>query len=344
MSELNIAILGAGSIGCYLGGLLVHAGQSVSFIGRACYQKAIAENGLRLTNLTRGPIALKPDRIDFRAAPDEIARALGEADIVALCTKSQDTQAAAAQIKAHCKAGVLVVSFQNGVRNPETLKAVLPPETVLAAIVPFNVTPAGDGAFHCGTEGELIIEASHDARLTQLKIGFEAAGQGVKLSDNIEGDQWAKMIVNLNNGLNTLSGGTLREGLLQRDYRRALGLLVAEGLAVAKARGIKVGTFNGRSPDSLLKVLSLPNFAYRIVMQVIVKIDAKARSSMLDDLEAGRGSEVDYLQGEIVRQAAAANISAPYNTAALDAVKAAFHAGASPKLSGSEILALLKPT
>ena len=274
------------------------------------------------------------------------AAALAGADIVALCTKSQDTAAAAAQIKAHCKPDRLVISFQNGVRNPETLKALLPPDNILAAIVPFNVTPVGGGAFHCGTAGDLVIEVSRDARhdnyLAQLKIAFETAGQGVKLSENITGDQWAKMIVNLNNGLNTLSGGTLREGLLQRDYRRALALLVGEGLAVAAAHNIEVGSFNGRKPDSLLKVLGLPDLAYRIVMQFIVKIDAKARSSMLDDLEAGRGSEVDYLQGEIVRQAAVIQVQSPYNAAALAAVNAAFEAGVSPRLSGSEILDFLQ--
>jgi len=342
MSNLKIAVLGAGSIGCYLGGLLVHAGEAVTFIGRGRYQAAIAKHGLRLTHFEREPIALEAGRIDFRIDAEAAAQALAEADIVALCTKSQDTEAAAAQIKAHCKADTLVISFQNGVRNPETLKAVLPPENILAAIVPFNVTPVGDGAFHCGTAGDLIIEASHDARLTQLKIAFEIAGQGVKLSENVIGDQWAKMIVNLNNGLNTLSGGTLRAGLLQRDYRRALALLVQEGLSVARARGIEVGSFNGRNPDSLLKVLGLPNFAYRILMQFVVKIDAKARSSMLDDLEAGRGSEVDYLQGEIVRQATAANMSAPYNAAALAAVNAAFAAGQSPNLSGTDILKVLE--
>jgi len=290
MDDLKIAILGAGSIGCYLGGLLVYAGVSVTFIGRARYQNDIAQNGLKLTHFERS----------------------------------------------------MVMSFQNGVRNPETLKAILPAQNILGAVVPFNVTPIGGGGFHCGTEGALIIQSSHDVRLTQMKIAFETAGQAVKLSDNVIGDQWAKMIANLNNGLNTLSGGPLKAGLLQRDYRRALSLLVTEGLSVARAHNIEVGSFNGRNPDSLLKVLGLPNFAYRLVMQLIVKIDAKARSSMLDDLEAGRGSEVDYLQGEILRQAKILGRDAPYNAAVLKAVNTAFAQGQSPQLSGTEILHLLE--
>ncbi len=335
---MKIAILGAGSIGCYLGGLLVSAGANVVFIGRERYQAAIAQNRLRLTHFTRDPIDIDAPRVDFQTDP----AAMAQADIIALCTKSQDTDNAAQQIKAHCRDDVLVISFQNGVRNPQTLKTGLPSDNILAAIVPFNVTSMSAGVFHCGTAGDLVIEASQDARLAQMKTAFETAQQGVRLSSNVIGDQWAKMIVNLNNGLNTLTGGTLRQGLLQRDYRRALAMLVAEGLSVAAAQNIDIGTFNGRRPDSLLKVLSLPNFAYRLVMQFIVKIDAHARSSMLDDLEAGRKAEIDYLQGEIVRQAAAAGMDAPYNTIILRAVEAAFTAGTSPQLSGTDILHRLK--
>ena len=102
---------------------------------------------------------------------------------------------------------------------------------------------------------------------------------------------------------------------MQRDYRRALAACVEEALDVAKASDVTVGTFNGRGPGALVKTLRLPNVAYRIIMQTIVKIDAKARSSMLDDLEAGRVSEIDYLQGEIVKRAQIAEMGAPGNAA-----------------------------
>lgn len=261
------------------------------------------------------------------------------ADIVALCVKSQDTQTAAQQILEHAPRAA-VVSFQNGIRNPETLRAVLPEENIVPAIVPFNVTPTQPGAFHCGTAGDLVVQ-SHPA-IEPLVSALESSGQGVRAATDIIGEQWAKMIVNLNNGLNTLTGGTLRDGLLQRDYRRALAKSVEEALQIAGANGVEVGQFNGRSPNALMKTLRLPNIAYRLIMQTIVKIDAKARSSMLDDLEAGRVSEIDYLQGEIVRRAVEVGLSAPNNAAILAAVKGAFARGQSPRLSGTEILTLLK--
>jgi 2-dehydropantoate 2-reductase len=117
---------------------------------------------------------------------------------------------------------------------------------------------------------------------------------------------------------------------------------VEEAVAVAKANGVTVGTFNGRSPAALMKTLRLPDVAYRLIMQTIVKIDAKARSSMLDDLETGRVSEIDYLQGEVVNRAEMVGLPAPHNAAILQAVQSAFSSGKSPKLSGAQILALLK--
>lgn len=329
----KIVILGAGSIGCWIGGHLIEGGTETSLIGRERYAKQIAEHGLTLTHFERQVV--RCEAVDFNTD----ASALRGADIIALCVKSQDTEHAAQQIKTYAPQA-RVVSFQNGIRNPEILRRVLPSENIIPAIVPFNVTPAQPGVFHCGTAGELAIE-SHPA-IAPLVSALQQSGQGVRLSEQILGDQWAKMIVNLNNGINTLSGGSLRDGLFQRDYRRALGRCVEEALHVAKANGVEVGHFNGREPKALLKILRLPNIAYRLVMQTIVKIDAKARSSMLDDLEAGRVPEIDYLQGEIVKRAEQAGLRAPFNAAIRTAVEQAFAKGQSPGLSGTEILSLME--
>jgi 2-dehydropantoate 2-reductase len=325
----KIVILGAGSIGCWLGGQLAAGGANVVLIGRERYGNQIAEHGLRLTHFEHDEVYLR--HVNFVTDPASMAGA----DIIGLCVKSQDTAHAAEQIRQFAPEAC-VVSFQNGIRNPETLREYLRQDQVIPAIVPFNVTPSTPGGFHCGTAGALII--ARDSRLDAMIDAFTTAGQATTLSDEIVGDQWAKMIVNLNNGLNTLSGGTLREGLMQRDYRRALALCVEEALAVATSAGVSVGTFNGRTPSALMKTLRLPNWAYGIVMQLIVKIDAKARSSMLDDLESGRPPEVEYLQGEIVRQAKQTGIEAPKNAAILAAVIEAFDKAESPKMNGTEIL------
>ena len=329
----KIVILGAGSIGCWVGGHLIAGGADVTLIGRDRYAAQIGANGLKLTHFEREDVFCP--EVDFQTA----ASALSGAEIVALCVKSQDTQSAAEQILQYAPTAC-VVSFQNGIRNPETLRAVLPADNVVPAIVPFNVTPTTPGGFHCGTAGALVIE--ENSRIKPVVAALKTAGQDVRVSQDILGDQWAKMIVNLNNGLNVLSGGTLRAGLLQRDYRRALAACVEEAMRVAEKSGVVVGTFNGRSPKALIKTLRLPDLAYRVIMQTIVKIDAKARSSMLDDLEVGRVSEIDFLQGEVVKQANAVGETAPKNAAILTAVQSAFLNQKSPKLSGTAIYHLVK--
>jgi len=329
----KMAILGAGSIGCWLGGHMLAGGAQVTLIGRERYAAQVAEHGLHLTHFKRS--ALQCGEVDFQTMPSH----LEGTDIIGLCVKSQDTEAAAKEILKYAP-DAHVISFQNGIRNPEILRKFLPAKNVTPAIVPFNVTPTTPGGFHCGTAGALIIE--NNPSVSPMVSALEKGGQGVRLSDDILGDQWAKMIVNLNNGLNTLTGGTLREGLLQRDYRRALAACVEEAMEIAAQNNVTVGTFNGRTPAALMKTLRLPNMAYRVIMQMIVKIDAKARSSMLDDLEAGRVSEIEYLQGEIVRRADNVGTSAPKNAAILAEVTRAFSNGESPKMNGTSLYDLVR--
>lgn len=330
--NLNIAIFGAGSIGCYLGGQLLQADQYVSFLGRQTYQKALQDKGLTLTHFERSPININADSIEFYLEPESIA----DADIILVTVKSQDTEAAAKSIAQYAKSEALIISFQNGVNNVPVLKNYLPDHTVLGGVVPFNVTAIKPGQFHCGTEGNLSLQ-SGDLRLKALSKAFSVSGQGVDIFDDILPIQWGKLLVNLNNALNTLTGGTLREGLIQRDYRKALAVIILEGLTIIRRSGIEPANFGKASAEKMIKVLGLPNFIYKIIMNKIVKIDASARSSMLDDLELGRISEVEYLQGEIVRLAESTHQKAPYNEKILSLVNQAFLEGRSPRLSGTDI-------
>ena len=338
--QLRVAVFGAGSIGCYLGGQLALGGAHVTFIGRARFQVDLSKNGLTLTHFERSKFHVPFERFEFATDP----AALKNADIVLVCVKSQDSADAAAQILPHIKPGSMIISFQNGVSNPEVLSEGLPGHVVLGGVVPFNVTGTGPGRFHCGTEGDLVVQDHADPRLASLKIAFEACGQALILAADINAVQWGKLLVNLNNALNALSGGTLHEGLSQRAYRMSLALMIEEGLTVLNGAGIKPAQFGKASIHQTLKILRLPNFAFKIIMALVLKIDRKARSSMLDDLEMGRGPEVEYLQGEIVRLAGKTDQSAPINQAVMTAVLSAFEAGRSPKLSGDEIFALCART
>ncbi|MGB0907848.1 MAG: 2-dehydropantoate 2-reductase [Maricaulaceae bacterium] len=346
-ARLSVCVFGAGSIGLYLGGRLASGGADVCFVGRERIGKALKTDGLTLTHFEKAPITLSPEQFTFAASAGEAAEALSHADVVLVCVKSQDSADAATELAGHIRADALVVSFQNGVSNAPVLRDGLSGTlndsgAVAGAVVPFNVTQTSPTSWHCGTDGALTVEDTGHAAQAKLLDIFRAADQPAELSSDILAVQWGKLLVNLNNGLNTLWGGTLKSGLMQRDYRKAMALQIEEAHGVLAQAGITPAEFGGVSITKMLKILRLPNFIYGFIMKRVVKIDAAARSSMLDDLEAGKACEIDYLQGEVVSLARKHGVPAPINQAVMEAVKTAFANGTSPKLRGTEIFAMIQ--
>ena len=339
LQDLKVAVFGAGSIGCYLGGYLMAAGVQVTFIGRERVKWDLEMKGLTLTHYKRPTIHISKDYISYSLDYN----ALADADIILVCVKSQDSYSAGQTIAQYARPDAVLVSFQNGVSNAQTLEESSGRSTV-AAIVPFNVTPSARGTFHCGTEGDLILAASKNALVKTLVKAFRKSGMGLITTPDILSYQWGKLLVNLNNALSALSGGTLREGLSQKSYRRVLAAMMEEGLQVCNGAGIKPKSFGKASVEKTLKILRLPNMLFTPVMNKVIKIDPRARSSMLDDLEGGRGSEVEYLQGEIVRLASATGQYAPINAIIREQVLSAFKVHQSPQMSGDDMLALLEGT
>ena len=194
-----------------------------------------------------------------------------------------------------------MVSFQNGLHNATHLRGSLPAWTVLAGMVQFNVVNRGEGQFHHGSEGALEVE--RHARLASLPPGFARAGLPLALHDRMEPVQWAKLVLNLNNAINALSNLPLKEQLSQRAFRRCLALAQDEALALLAEAGITPTALTPLPPRWLPWVLRLPDALFNRVAGRMLAIDPHARSSMWEDLQAGRRTEVDYLNGEVVRLA-----------------------------------------
>ena len=297
---LDIAVLGAGAVGCFYGGMLARAGHRVTLIGRPAHVQAIAANGLRMQTLDFD------EQVPLTASAD--ASTVASADLVLFAVKSTDTKAAGEQMRAHLKPGALVLCLQNGVDNAERLRAVLPGVHVAAAVVYVATEMAGPGHLRHHGRGELVIEPSpaDPSRSAAVAQAFTAAGVPATLSDNVRGALWAKLILNC--AYNALSAlGRLPYGeLVQRPgVPDVIRDVVAECRAVAAADGV-----------------SLPSDVDAAVQRIAETMPTQ-HSSTAQDLARGKPSEIDFLNGHVVRRGEALGVPTPANRVLWTLVKLA---------------------
>jgi 2-dehydropantoate 2-reductase len=326
----RIAVFGAGSIGAYVGGALLTAGADAVLIGRARMHERLRAQGLKLSDLKGRSASLTYDNIPYFEDP----AAMAGAGLIIVAVKSADTAAAGAAILQHAAPDAVVLSLQNGVGNAELLRGIIP-HTVLAGMVPFNVVQTPDGRLHRGTAGELMVEKS--PLLAGWHAAFAAAHLPLIEQDDFLSVQWGKLLVNLHNAVNALSDLPLKTELSQQDYRRSWALLMQEGLSVLDAAGIQPAKVLKLGPRALPWVMRLPDFLFHRIAASMLRISPDARSSMWEDLQAGRRTEVDYINGAVVKLAESLGRDAPYNRRVVALMRAA-EAGTQGPLSGAALL------
>ncbi|MBA0044822.1 2-dehydropantoate 2-reductase [Mycobacterium sp. NPDC050853] len=310
---MRVAVAGAGSIGCYLGGRLQTAGHDIVYIGRMGLGRAIAEHGLTVSDYLGSSATIPGDDCAFT----EDIEAVREADAVLVTVKSAATAGIAESLAGRLRPGALVVSLQNGIRNPAVIAQHVKQHSVIAGMVGFNVAQVGPGHFHQGTWGKLA-----------LATGAETVAQALTdsgLPTDTHGDmpavQWGKLLVNLNNAVNALSGLPLKAELEDRDFRRVLAAAQHEALGLLRRAGQPVVSPLA-APISLMPwVLRTPNPVFTRLARQMITIDPQARSSMFDDITAGRPTEIDYINGEVVGLARGLGRNAPVNATLVDLVR-----------------------
>ena len=302
-----LLVMGAGSVGCYVGGRLQAAGMPVTFVGRPRVLDALRTHGLTLEALDAPALHLPPRELRLAEAVPP-----GAHPALAICSvKSGGTAEAGAELGRALPPGTTVLSLQNGVANVDTLHRTAPALDPVAGMVPFNIAHVGPGRYRRATGGRLAC-ANHPAMQAWQPL-FQRAGMPLDLHADMRSVQWAKLLLNLNNPVNALSGLPLREELLDRGYRTVLAALFEEALSVLSAARIEPAPLLPLPMARLPRVLRLPTPLFRIVASRMLQIDPQARSSMADDLALGRSTEIDALCGEIVRLAEGLSRSAPLN-------------------------------
>jgi 2-dehydropantoate 2-reductase len=285
-TPLRVAVMGAGAVGCYFGGTLARAGHDVTLIARPQHVDAIQRDGLRMETRTFD------ERVRLKASTQ--SSAVKGADLVLFSVKSTDTEGAGAQIKPYLSDGALVLCLQNGVDNADRLRKVLPPQQVAAAVVYVGTEMAGPGHLKHHGRGELVIDPSSSSEAVAKAL--VEAGVPTEVSDNVRGALWLKLI--LNSAYNAVSA------IAQKPYGDAVkgeGILdvmrdvVNECLAVAKAEGVNV-----------------PGDVDAAVRRIVETIPAQY-SSTAQDIARGKPTEIDYLNGHIVRRGQALGIATPAN-------------------------------
>jgi 2-dehydropantoate 2-reductase len=315
----RIAVAGAGSIGCHVGGRLAVAGRDVVFLGRKRICDELAAHGLTVSDHTGRRDTVRAPKCQYDPA------GLAGADLVLVAVKSGATAEIADQIAKHAPEAT-VVSLQNGISNPDILRTALPRAEVRGAVVGYNVIRPVPGEFRQSTSGGIILE---DATGDLARI-LSVPGLEVRPAADIRPELWGKLLVNLNNALNALSGRPLLEQLQDRGWRRLLAAQMSETLAVLAAAGIRPARFTAAPPGLVPHVLRLPTPLFRRVAKAMLTIDPEARSSMQDDLRAGRTTEIDALQGEVLRLAERTGTPCPTVRAVVTAVRRAQEDGAGP--------------
>lgn len=292
----RIAVLGAGAVGCYFGGVLARAGAPVTLIGRALHVDAIARNGLVIE------FADRRETVQVRAST-EVAATAG-ADVVLVCVKSPDTGIAASSLALHLGREAAVVSLQNGVDNADTLRGVLA-NPVFAAVVYVGTSMEGPGVVRHAGRGDLVLGAAGDTaahpaaltRLHEIAALFERAGVRCPVTADIDAALWTKLTINC--AFNAISAlGRARYGRMAREpaVREVMELAVREAVAVALADKVSLDEAT-------------------LVAEVWKVADAMAGqySSTAQDVLRGKPTEIDALNGYIARRGEALRVDVPVN-------------------------------
>jgi 2-dehydropantoate 2-reductase len=297
----KIAVVGAGAVGGYFGGMLARAGAPVVMIGRAPFVEAVNQNGLLFNTLH----FKESVRVE---ASTELSATRG-AEVVLFCVKTTDTAETARALAPLLSPKAIIISMQNGVDNAEQIRAASGLDALGAVVYVAASVPQAGSVKHVG-RGDLVV-GPRNARTEHIASLFERAGVPCRISENIEGELWTKLTWNC--ALNAVSAlGRAKYGQIaaNEDACKVVAEVVYEVLAVAQAADIH--------PPGLEN----PQVALASALKGAAQM-SEALSSTAQDLIRGKRTEIDSLNGYISRRGAALGVATPINQALFALVKLA---------------------
>ncbi len=304
----RIAIIGAGAVGCLLGGLLANKGYPVTLVGRKEQVKTIQRQGLKITGaLGRFTVNVAAStRLDFKP------------DFLFLTVKAHDVASTCRQIESQVKE-IPVVTMQNGVSLDAQAASFFGHHYVVGCVVLFNARYLESGTVHCGFNGPLLFEERRAAEAQPVRAVCSLLEQvfSCQRVTNFSGARWTKLIINtIGNGIEAISGLSFWECSHYPILGKMAVLILREGFRVLRRRGIRVQPLPGFHLRSLKWLARLPlGPASWLLRRKWAKKGAKeVISSTLQSLKRGKETEIDYLNGEIVRLGIELALPTPVNS------------------------------
>lgn len=292
----RVAVVGAGAVGSYFGGMLARAGVRVTLIARPAQAEAIRRDGLFLDCVSFQERVLVDASTEMSAARD--------AEFVLFCVKTLDNEEAARALKPNLAPGAIVVSLQNGVDNVERIRAAagidaLPSVVYVAAAMlePGHVKHAGRGDLVVGELPDHVPLESQPSRPERVAELFVSAGVPCRISANIEADLWTKLIMNCaGNAVSALARTNYGRAARDAETRELMSKVIAETIAVARASGVK-----------------LPDVDFVATGLKLAETLGEATSSTAQDIARGKRTEIGSLNGYVVKRGTELGIATPVN-------------------------------
>jgi len=310
----HIAVVGAGAVGSFFGAMLARAGHQVTLIGRPAHVQAIQSHGLQLHLAHADGVEAVP-----MTATTELA-VLRQADLVLFCVKSTDTAAVARSMAAHVPPQAIIMSLQNGVENSALIASELP-NPVIPSVVYVATEISAPGCVKHHGRGELVIGSMQPTRLDKAPQAladivalFASAQVPVQIAQDIMADLWSKLLINcVFNAISGLAQTSYGKLAAVESIQTTQAALVREVIAVARADGTNLDEVSAMQAVSK-----------------ITKTMAGQKSSTAQDMARQKLSEIDHLNGFVVRRGQALGVPTPVNQALYALVKLVESAYATP--------------
>ncbi len=308
MSPPHLGVFGAGSIGAYLGTRLALGGADVSMLARQSLVSARAE--LSAADLGHS-LQKAPDSLQLSTDP----QVLSDIDICLLTVKMGALAESVEVLNQVLPEDCLVVALQNGLGSTEILQQAGLKHRVLEGMVTFNVVWKDGAQFHKATSGPVMVQTPTRAEHREaLVASFGAAEEDLRLTEQIAGVKAGKLLFNLGNGLCAAAGAPTAEFVAQREGREVFSMVMKEGISVLKQAKHPIKNIGILSAPLVSRLLRLPDGIFKQVARSMLTIDPQARSSTLVDLDRGKKTEIDFLNGAIAQLGQKHGVATPFNS------------------------------